>query len=105
MTVTGPPAAIWLRNFGMTLPVEPSTLPKRTATKRVRPPPSPWQSSSASRLLAPMTLVGFTALSVEMSTNFSTPWRIAACAAHHVPSALFRTASQALSSSINGTCL
>ncbi len=31
---------------------------------------SAWHTSSARRLVAPMTLVGFTALSVEMSTNF-----------------------------------
>ena len=35
VTVTGPPAAICSRKRGITLPVEPSTLPKRTMTKRV----------------------------------------------------------------------
>ena len=35
VTVTGPPFAIWRRKIGITLPDEPSTLPKRTATKRV----------------------------------------------------------------------
>ena len=35
VTVTGPPRSIWRRKIGITLPEEPSTLPKRTATKRV----------------------------------------------------------------------
>ena len=35
VTVTGPPFAIWRRKIGITEPDEPSTLPKRTATKRV----------------------------------------------------------------------
>ncbi len=90
----------------MTLPDEPSTLPKRTEMKRV-----PlgrciaWQTISASRLLAPMTLVGFTALSVEIITNLSTPLACAAAATIWVPSTLLRTASQALVVSISGTCL
>ena len=71
MTVTGPPAAICFRNFGITLPVDPSTFPKRTITKRVPAVDNAWQISSASRLLAPITLVGLTALSVETITTFS----------------------------------
>ena len=35
VTVSGPPAASWRGNSGTTDPVEPSTLPKRTVTKRV----------------------------------------------------------------------
>ena len=35
VTVTGPPFSIWRRKIGITLPDEPSTLPKRTAQKRV----------------------------------------------------------------------
>ncbi len=35
VTVTGPPRAICSWNRGSTLPFEPSTLPKRTAAKRV----------------------------------------------------------------------
>ena len=35
VTVTGPPRSIWRRKIGTTLPDEPSTLPKRTTTKRV----------------------------------------------------------------------
>ena len=39
-----------------------------------------WQKISATRLHAPMTLVGLTALSVEISTKLPTPWRSAASA-------------------------
>src|SRR5882757_2819009 len=50
----GPPRAICSRNLGMTLPVLPSTFPKRTTTKRV---PlaccSAWQTCSDRRLIAP----------------------------------------------------
>ena len=35
VTVTGPPAAICRWKIGMTLPADPSTLPKRTVTNRV----------------------------------------------------------------------
>ena len=35
VTVSGPPRASWRWNSGTTLPVEPSTLPKRTVMKRV----------------------------------------------------------------------
>ena len=89
----------------MTLPVEPRTLPKRTTTNRVARVLRLWHTNSARRLDAPITLVGLTALSVEISTNFSTPFSIAARATASVPATLFRTASQALSSSISGTCL
>ena len=72
--VIGPPAAICSRNFGTTLPLLPRTLPKRTMTKLVPNSSwSPWMTISARRLLAPMTLVGLTALSVETSTNLGTP--------------------------------
>src|SRR5918994_5410442 len=44
VTVTGPPRSIWRRKSGITLPVELSTLPKRTATKRVETSSrSPWE--------------------------------------------------------------
>jgi hypothetical protein len=63
-----------LLELGITLPALPSTLPKRTISKRVwLPACSDWQTISASRFVAPMTFVGFTALSVEMNTNFFTP--------------------------------
>ena len=51
-----------------------------------------------------MMLVGFTALSVEISTNFFTPYLAAAVAVLYVPSTLFLMASLGLSS-MRGTCL
>ncbi|OPZ63536.1 MAG: hypothetical protein BWY83_03383 [bacterium ADurb.Bin478] len=67
---TGPPFSICFMNSGTTLPWLFNTLPKRTMIKRV------WlysekdlRYSSATRLVAPMTLLGFTALSVEMAMN------------------------------------
>ena len=35
VTVTGPPAAIWREKVGITLPLLPSTFPKRTEQKVV----------------------------------------------------------------------
>ena len=107
VTVTGPPRAICSLNFGITLPLEPSTLPKRTAENTV---PDPCvarcdSTRSAARLLAPITFVGLTALSVLIITNRSTPHSFAASAVWYVPSVLFCSAAQAFSSSINGTCL
>ena len=54
--------------------------------------------------VAPIMLLGFTALSVEMRTNDSTPFATAASASTRVPSTLLRTASRDHPSSI-GTCL
>ena len=108
VTVTGPPLAICSRNLGITLPLLPNTLPKRTITKCVAdfaPPSKLWQTISAKRLLAPITLVGFTALSVEISTNRSTFACIAALASTCVPSTLLDKASATLCVSIKGTCL
>ena len=80
VTVTGPPASIWRRNSGMTEPLEPSTFPKRTAAYSVLLTPFMLcRIISQKRLVAPMTLVGLTALSVEISTNLSTPNSSAAC--------------------------
>ena len=63
-----------LRKRGTTLPVDPSTLPKRTMTSGVRLAPCrAWQTSSARRFEAPITFAGFTALSVDMRTNFDAP--------------------------------
>ena len=105
VSVTGPPARICCSKSGTTLPWEPSTFPKRTAVNSV----SVWALRasmiiSARRLVAPMTLVGLTALSVEMSTKRFTPWRTAACAVSHVPNTLFFTAWSG-QSSMRGTCL
>ncbi len=77
MTVTGPPLRICSRNSGTTLPAESSTLPKRTVMKRVADFAAKfWQKISAARLHAPMTLVGLTALSVEIRTKQPTPMAI-----------------------------
>ena len=59
---------------------------------------------SARRLLAPITLVGRTALSVEISTKVATPAFTAARAARRVPKALFMMPSKGFHST-SGTCL
>ncbi|MNR52131.1 hypothetical protein D3C85_1719170 [compost metagenome] len=95
-------------------------MPKRTMVKRVlltrdTPALSPRKTgansrlsacriSSASRLVLPMTLVGRTALSVEMSTKLLTPACKAACAVFKVPMTLFNNPSAILCSTM-GTCL
>ena len=106
VTVTGPPSAICFLKSGITLPLLPSTFPKRTATKSVS---LHWRfiictTISQRRLEAPMMLVGLTALSVEIRTNFLTPALDAATAVLYVPITLFLIASFGLSS-ISGTCL
>ena len=85
VTVTGPPRAICSRNSGTTLPLEPSTFPKRTTTNRHGPGARLPMTSSAARLVAPITLAGRTALSVDTRTNWVTSCRIATCAAFSVP--------------------
>ena len=105
VTVTGPPFAIWRRNRGTTEPLDPNTLPKRTAAKVVLEQPAmDCTTISHRRLLAPMTEVGFTALSVEIRMNFLTPWASAARTVFSVPNTLLRMASWGLVS-IRGTCL
>ena len=110
--VTGPPAAICLLNKGTTEPLEPNTLPKRVVMNLV---PLPLFSLtllncndctyfSAIRLLAPMTLLGLTALSVETITNFFTLNSQAKSATFLVPSTLVCMACEGFSS-IKGTCL
>ena len=59
---------------------------------------------SAIRLLAPMILVGLTALSVEIITNRFTPYLTAISAIFLVPITFARTASLGWDS-ISGTCL
>ena len=61
-------------------------------------------TSSAMRLLAPITLVGRTALSVDTNTKRLTELASAARAMLSVPNTLLSTPSPALSSTI-GTCL
>ena len=105
VTVTGPPSAICRWNRGTTLPFEPSTLPKRTITLRVEV--SPLHSatrSSTNRFVAPITLIGRTALSVEISTNVRAPAARAASRVAQVPRMLFSTASTRWNS-MSGTCL
>ena len=94
VTVTGPPSAICRWNSGTTLPFEPSTLPNRTITLRITVSRVHSETnSSTNRLVAPITLVGRTALSVEMSTNFWVPALRAASSVAQVPRMLFSTAS------------
>ena len=97
--VSGSPFSSCAWKIGTTLPVEPSTLPKRTDTygRPVR-----WAASatsiSAIRLLAPITLVGRTALSVDTNTNRSTPAASAASSMTMVPPMFTCTASEGCSS-------
>jgi hypothetical protein len=106
VTVTGPPAAIWLRKIGITEPDEPSTLPNRTVVKRVcsKRRCAASTAHSASALDAPITVAGATALSVDTSTKRLAPDSPAAAATMRVATALLRTASIGFSS-ISGTCL
>src|SRR3990172_5911660 len=103
--VIGPPWAICRLNNGTMLPRLPSTFPKRTETK-ARPDrcAASRTMSSAMRLVAPMTLYGWTALSVEIKTNRSVPQPRAALTTVCVPRTLLLTASSTLTS-IRGTCL
>ena len=86
--------------------MEPRTLPKRTATKSVFGYFRfiIWTIISQIRFVAPMTFVGFTALSVEIRTKRFTPASAAARAVFSVPMTLFLIASFGLTS-ISGTCL
>ena len=92
---------------GTTEPLEPRTLPKRTATYSVFGYSFAMvcTTRSARRLLAPMMLVGLTALSVDTSTNRRAPHSPATRATLSVPSTLVRSASTSLLSSMSGTCL
>src|SRR5699024_4673923 len=71
VTVTGPPARICFVNKGITEPRLPSTLPNLTATNFVLDSCwlNDWTTISAIRFDAPIIFVGFTALSVDTSTN------------------------------------
>jgi hypothetical protein len=64
----------------------------------------PCSTTSAARLVAPITLVGLTALSVEISTKVSTPASSAASAVYQVATTLLCTPSMTFCSTI-GTCL
>ena len=103
--MTGPPRSICFLKSGTTLPADPRTLPNRTAVKRVTDLRARSRTiSSATRLVAPITLAGWTALSVEIRTNRSAPQASAIRAAFSVPNTLFLTASSG-ASSISGTGL
>ncbi len=105
VTVTGPPASICFWKSGITLPLLPSTFPKRTATNSVLECRLyVWIIISQTRFVAPMMFVGLTALSVDIMTNRRTFHLSAACTTFQVPRTLFFTASFGLSS-ISGTCL
>jgi hypothetical protein len=107
VTVTGPPRAIWRRKIVITLPAEPSTLPKRTATKRVEMSlrwPKASMTHSQIALHWPYTARGFSALSVETSTKRRAPNSTATSAITFVASTLLRTASIGFAS-MSGTCL
>ena len=80
-------------------------MPKRTATNRVALVSFDRRTTiSAARFVAPITLVGFTALSVLMSTKASAPNSEATSAVIFVPTTFVRTASCGCDS-IMGTCL
>ncbi|MNI74937.1 hypothetical protein D3C73_1310530 [compost metagenome] len=89
----------------MTLPRLPKTLPNRTAENLVGLEVLRLCTYiSAIRLVAPITLVGLTALSEEINTNRSAPYLSAQSATLRVPKTLFLMASAGLRS-IRGTCL
>ena len=111
--MTGPPFLICFSNKGITDPLEPKTLPKRVVTNCVTGL-SPacsliilfrlWQYISQIRLEHPITFVGLTALSVDIITNFLTPYFTLRSAITFVPRILFCILSEGLFSII-GTCL
>ena len=79
----------------MTLPFEPSTLPKRTAENTVLDVRAySCTTISPMRFVAPMTLVGFTALSVEMKMKRAAPNASAAFTTFKVPNTLLCSASR-----------
>ena len=111
VTVTGSRFSICSLKRGTTDPEEPSTFPKRTAQNEVDDRGSGGAEAlksiitrSAARFVFPITDIGFTALSVEMSTNRLTPWEAASSARCFVASVLLRQPSSGFISTI-GTCL
>ena len=105
VTVTGDPLASCSRTTWSSEPRLPSTLPNRTEHMVVVGEPACAPTTiSASRLVAPSTEVGLAALSVEMSTNFSTSWARATSTRFSVPPTLDFTPSQGWCSRI-GRCL
>ena len=102
--VIGPPLAIWRLNNGITDPLLPRTFPKRVAEKLVTSLVLLCTIISHIRFVAPMTLVGLTALSVLTMMNRFTPYFSQASTTFKVPNTLFLTDSITFRS-INGTCL
>ena len=91
--MTGPPCWICRRKMLTTLPRLPRTLPKRTHENLVSLREAmDCTTISASRLVAPITLDGRTALSVEIMTKDSTPCCAAISASCRVPNTLLCTA-------------
>src|SRR5690606_24854942 len=75
VTVKGLPFSICFLNKGITQPLEPKTLPNLVIINLVLPAETVfWQHTiiSAIRLVAPITFVELTALSVEIKINLST---------------------------------
>ena len=99
--MTGPPQAIWCSNTGMTEPREPATLPKRNDANTLLSPScrrrsvekqsAAVKSRSASSLEAPITLVGFTALSELAKSVRATRQSSAARMTFSLPSTLVCT--------------
>ena len=86
VTVIGPPRRICSWKIGTTLPLEASTLPKRTTTNFVVATSEKACTNRSARCFeTPMTLVGLTALSVEIITNSCTPNSSANSASCWVP--------------------
>ena len=72
MSVTGPPSFICFTKVGITEPDDPRTFPNRTidiVVDMLFDSAAIWHTISARRLVAPITLVGRTALSVEIKVN------------------------------------
>ena len=93
-----------VRIHGVEAPRLPNTFPNRTATARVFENSGLRTRSSPTRFVQPMTLVGRTALSLEMQTTFSQRAESATSRTFLVPMTLLRTASSG-NSSMSGTCL
>ena len=106
VTVTGPPRSICRRKIEITLPDEPRTLPKRTATNRVGMSSRavPVHDPLAQHLALAVDRLRVQALSVEISTNRFAPNSAATSAITCVASTLFPTDSMGFASII-GTCL
>src|SRR3954470_9764617 len=93
VTVTGRPDRTWKSSDGRNEPRLPRTLPNRTDARRVPRPAWAATTISATRLVAPRTLVGRAALSVDTLTKHSPPAAIAADTTFAVPRTFVLTPS------------